>query len=251
VIDPFATPRRKIAHAKKKIADFEGESRRFFAQHPFSFLIEPDPNEPKHEVHKLRFNQSLPDSLSNLTADAVNGLRSSLDNLGYALAVVAGKTNPRHAAFPFAGSAGEFENALSGKSKDIPKVIYPLFRAYKPYKGGNNFLWALNEIAITDKHKLLSIQLGSMLGNMEAEGGFVSMPVNPIWDSLKKEIVVSTWAIGSNVKYKADFALSVIFDEIEIVDGEPVLRVLDYFANIVEDILLGIQAESRRLGIIN
>ena len=150
-----------------------------------------------------------------------------------------------------AGSAIECENGIKGRCKDIPGKIHPLFRAYQPYRGGNDFLWALNEVAITDKHKLLAIAVGSMLGNMVAEGGFVRMPVNQVWDSLKQEIELATWVAGSTVKYKAEFALFIAFDEIPVVGGEPVLRVLDYFANIVEDILLQIETEARRLGIVS
>lgn len=248
--DPFGICRRKIARAKKHIADLERETGLFFAEPPYSVVIDPDPDEPKREVHKLRFNRSLPDSIADLTVDAVQNLRSALDNVGYGLAVSAGGVNPRHTAFPFAGSAAEFENNMKGRCKDIPEEIHPLFRAYQPYRGGNDFLWALNEVSVTDKHKLLTIALGSLLGNMVGEGALVRMPINPIWDSLKQEIQLATCFAGSAVKYHAEFALFVVFDEIAIVGGEPILKVLHYFVDIAEDILSRIEAEARRLGIV-
>ncbi|MGD1104065.1 MAG: hypothetical protein ABSA59_18610 [Terriglobia bacterium] len=55
---------------------------------------------------------------------------------------------------------------------------------------------------------------------------------------------------GSAVKYHADFSLFVGFDEIEVVKNEPVLKVLDYFSDIVGHILLSIEGESKRLGLV-
>src|SRR3990167_3014086 len=125
VPDTFASSRRKIARAKEHIVYLERETGLFFAEPPYSVVVDPDPNEPKHEIHKLRFNRSLPDSLADLTADAIYNLRSALDNIGYGLAVSAGMVNPKYTAFPFAGSAIEFENGIKGRCKDIPGKIHP------------------------------------------------------------------------------------------------------------------------------
>jgi len=240
--DPLEVSRRKVARAKEHIADLEREWGLFCGPRPYSVVIEPDPDEPLHDVHKLKFNRSLPDTFANLTVDAVHNLRSALDNAGYGLAVSAGRTNPKHTAFPFAGSAAEFDNALKGRSKDIPEEIYPLFRAFQPYRGGNNFLWALNEVAITDKHKLLAVAIASLLGNVTGTGALVRMPINPVWDRLKQEIELVTCAAGHPVKYHAEFSLYLTFDEIPVAAGEPVLKVLDYFVEIVEEIFARIEA---------
>jgi hypothetical protein len=144
--DPFETSRRKIARAKVHIADLERETRVFFDARPYTVVVELDPEEPKHQVHKLKFDRPLPDSFAALTADAIHNLRSALDNVGYGLAVAAGRVNAKYTAFPFAGGVVEFDNSIKGRSKDIPEEIHAVFRAYKPYKGGNDFLWALNEV---------------------------------------------------------------------------------------------------------
>ena len=102
---------------------------------------------------------------------------------------------------------------------------------------------------ITDEHKLLTIGLGSLLGNMVGEGAFVHVPIDPIWDSLKHEIELATCITGSAVKYHAEFDLFVAFGEIAVVSREPVLKVLDYFVEIVEDIHTRIEEEVRRLAL--
>jgi hypothetical protein len=237
----FGTSRRKVERAKAHIAELEKETTLFFANRPYSVVIDPDPNSPIHEVHKLRFTKSLPDSFFDLTVDAVQNLRSALDNACYGLAIAAEKVKPRFAAFPFAGSKDDFDNAIKGRSKDVPEYIYPIFHGYQPYRGGNDFLWALSEVSNTDKHKLLTIGLGSLLGDVVGEGALVQMPINPTWDKLKHEIELATCLAGSAVKYRANFSLFVAFDEIPIVGGEPILKVLHYFVEIVEDILSHIE----------
>jgi hypothetical protein len=248
--DPFESSRRKVARAKEHIADLEREWVTFLATGPCSPFVEPDPNEPKHQLHKLRFSKPLPDSFANLTKEAVQHLRGALDNVGYGLAVSAGKASPRHTAFPFAGSAVEFDNAIKGRSKDIPEEICAIFRAYRPYRGGNDFLWALNEVAITDKHKLLNIAIASELGNVSGSGALVRMHVNPVWDGIKQEIELLSSATGHAVKYHIEFTLFIAFDEIAVVGGEPVLEILRYFVKIVEEIFVSLETEARRIGLV-
>jgi hypothetical protein len=83
------------------------------------------------------------------------------------------------------------------------------------------------------------------------EGGLVSIPVRPPWDRLKNEVELGTYISGKRTKYKMDFTLFVTFDEIPVIDGEPVLDVLHHFVSIVESILGALEAESRRLGYIS
>ena len=135
---PFEAAHRKVARAKEHISNLKGETFAFFQAHPYIRVTETDPEDPRREIHKLQFTKGLPDLFYALTSDALHNLRDSLDNAGFALAMAAGNTHPLHAAFPFGGSAAEFENSL-GRSKDIPKEFHSLFRSYGPYKGGTTF----------------------------------------------------------------------------------------------------------------
>jgi hypothetical protein len=86
---------------------------------------------------------------------------------------------------------------------------------------------------------------------MKGEGALVSMPINPIWDSVKQEIELARAVAGAAIKYHAEYALLVVFDEIPFVGGEPVLDVLNYFVRIVEEILSALETEARRIGLVN
>jgi hypothetical protein len=248
--DPFETSRRKLARAKEHIQNFGERMRSFLQSNPYRKVINPDPQRPEHDIHKIRFSKGLPDSLISSAADAIHNLRSALDGAVYGLAAGCGKVHPRYAAFPFSRSAVEFENNLKGGCKDVPKEIYPFFRALKPYKGGNDTLWSLNEVSNIDKHALLSIGLGSKLAGVTGKGGLVRMLVNPAWDRLKNEIELGTFVRGSGVQYKAKIALFIGFSEPEAIAGQPALRVLDECASEVERVVLALEVEARRLGYI-
>ena len=248
VAHSFDSARRKVARAREHIATLEVEVAAFFAAGPYIRVAEPDPRQPPLEVHKLRFTKDLPDQFATMTSDALHNLRDSLDNAGYALAVASGQTSPQNAAFPFAGSLPAFKNSL-GRCKDVPKEFHSVFEAYGPYKGGNDVLWALSKLAVIDKHKLLTIALNSQLGNVHGEGAIHHIPVNPTWDEAAREIEIFTSFVGQPVKIRIEIGLFLAFDDVPEVTGEPVLKLLDYFVELVEDILLRLDTEARRIGV--
>ncbi len=80
---------------------------------------------------------------------------------------------------------------------------------------------------------------------------FFSMPNPHFWDKAKNEMELFT--VGppaGDFKYEFDFTLFVAFNEIQVVEGEPVLGILGKLGSKVESILVGIEAEARRLGYV-
>ena len=218
---------------------------------PYERVIEPHPDKPDHVIHKIKMTKEIPAPIADITGDVVNNLRNALDNAGYAVAVASGKVDPKFTAFPFAGSVGQMANSL-GRSKDVPKEIQSLFCRFQPYLGGDDILWALNEICNGDKHKMV-IPIGTGIiragVGIEVMGKF-SMPNVHIWDRAKNEMELVTLGADAKFNYHFQFSFFVAFNNIQIVDGEPILGVLDQLVGRVERILVCIEAESRRLGII-
>ena len=130
-----------------------------------------------------------------------------------------------------------------------------MLRTYKPYKGGENLLFALNEVCTANKHKLI-IPIGSVTiaAGVSAEGtGFMSMPYpRPVWDSAKNEMELFTLHRSATAKFKCNFQFGVYiaFGEVGITSGKSAIPILDEFVSMVETILREIEAESKRLGII-
>jgi hypothetical protein len=247
---PFASSRQKFARAEKHFADLEREIEAFGQKQPYKRVTEPHPDKPGHFIFKIKMTEELPPVIADTTADIVSSLRSALDNAGYAIAVAAGVKEPKNSAFPFAGTLTQMPNAL-GRAKDIPEPIHSLFCGFQPYKGGNDLLWALNQVAITDKHKVVvPIGQGFVRNRASAQGrGFVSIPDPPVWDRTKNEMVILELGPGAECDYDFDFTFFVAFNEIALIDGKPILTILPQFGSIVERVLTAMEAECRRLKI--
>ena len=252
--DPFESSRRKIAWAKKNLANLNRRIDKFLSQkNLYTVFTEPDTHNPQHMVHKMRLVKQIPDGLSELTGNIIDDLRSALDHALFGIARI-GKsaTGPLNAYFPFAGDVSHFENNLRGRCKDIPVELWPLLRSYEPYKGGSELLFALNEVCGANKHGLLlPIGTATVTAETVIEGtGFWSMPAAPIWDWAKQEMELFT--TGPQPKLRANIRVGfyIAFSEIDSVAGKPAIPVLDDFVRMVQTILSEIEAECRRLGII-
>ncbi|HWZ31705.1 MAG TPA: hypothetical protein VNX18_10250 [Bryobacteraceae bacterium] len=248
--NPLESSHRKLARAEEHIRDLEGKINAFAWSNAYEKVIEPHPDKPDHLVHKIKLTKEIPESIVDVTADAVQNLRNALDNAGYAVAIAAGAVNPLNTAFPFAPSVDKLANVL-GRSKDIPEQIQSLFCGFQPYPGGNDLLWSLNEICVSDKHKMLiPVGTGVVRAGADVRGtGFFCMPNPHFWDRTKNEMELITLGPNAEFNYNFDFRLFVAFNDIKIVDGKPVLAVLYEIDSIVERILVAIEAEARRIKI--
>jgi hypothetical protein len=251
--DPFESPRRKLARAKEHIVDLEKKANAFFSSHQYTKVTEPDPT-GQYKLYKIRFNRPLPGNLADIAADAAQNLRDVLDHSGYAAAVASGRSKPLNAYFPFAGSADDLDNAIRGRCKDIPGDIAALFRTFRPYKGGNNLLWALNRIAVTNKHMLLApmaVSADMYFDDVIVRGSPSGLPTMigepPVWDRTKNDIMFLRLPSDANLKGNFRVSIFVVFHEVEIVGGQPVVGILNALAREVERILVTVEAETRRL----
>lgn len=254
VSDPFESSRRKIARAKNHLAEVKREIVGFLERCRCEPFAEPHPDKPNHFVCKMHLTEKLPEGISEAVGDCVNNLREALDHAMYALAVAAGCPKPRNAYFPFSGSSDDFERNLKGRCADVPKEIYPLLRSFEPYKGGSEALYALNSVCIANKHKLVYAMGGATLSaglKVSSTGGFVSMPYPaPLWNTDKNEMELATIGPGATLDGHFDFAKYVAFGEIEGVERREAIAVLGHFVDMVETIIGEIEAEARRIGVI-
>ena len=168
------------------------------------------------------------------------------------VAAASGKIVPREAYFPFAGDASKLDSAIKGRSKDVPQEIHPLLRSFQPYKGGNEILWTLNLLCIADKHKMITpIGTGIVRPGTNIRGtGFFDMPIPPVWDRSKQEVIFLTLGPEATFDYKFQFVLFIAFDEIGSVGGEPVRHILAQTIAEVEQTVAAIELEAKRLGLI-
>lgn len=246
----FKDSRLRWSRAKEHLVDLKRGIQSFFDTKPCTSLIEPDPD-GIHEVYKIRFTKTLPDELVVMTAEVIEHLRAALDLACYVSAkILSGANNPRNAHFPVAPDLANFKGKFKGKSKDIPEEIRPLFYSLKPYKGGNDLLWALNRIAGTNKHTML-VPVAFVRNRISVAGTFIGgeFPTfyGPNWDRCNEEIILFKSKLCSKGNYYGDVSVVIAFDEVEIVGGKPVETVLNDLVGEVDSILSAIEAETRRL----
>jgi len=255
--DAFAKPKSKLAWAKENLPpDLHQRIEGWLSLDPYAQVIEPDPQKPGWEIHKIKLVKPFPEAFGNLVGDVVGNLREVLDTAGYAIALALNNPDARNTAFPFASDVDHMASSI-GRAKDLPKEIQSLFCGFQPYRGGDDLLWALNELCNGKKHKIITT-MGTLMWRSRAfaqgRGRPFSMPDPHRWDSTKDEMVVlslgpivvpdATWDYGF------DFHPFVAIHEIAVVQGQPVLGVLYELCLKVESILKAIEAETRRLGIV-
>jgi hypothetical protein len=262
--DLFGSPRFMLDRGKHHVEELDARKAAFFSDKPWSRVVEKD-SDGVTDLHKIKFDRRVTDGLPGIVFDAANNLRSVLDQLGFAVAVAyTGDANPTSCKFPFGPTEGDMLNNAKGACKNLPPEIRDVFVGFSPYKGGNDLLWALNELANTPKHKLIvPVIIGgggstaiAPVGQVTVTDRFISyyqgpMRVHtPVWDSNKNEIVFMTVPNGQQFRYNANVTISVTFDNsIQIIGGKDPVQTLRLMAGIVERIFMTTEAECRRIGL--
>jgi hypothetical protein len=260
--DPFYSPKRRVASAQRHLRNMDTQCATFFQSKPYARIVEVDAD-GLTQLHKIKLVNDFPDEIGDLAADTVDNLRSALDQTGYAAAVAAKQPRLKKTAFPFGETPNDVENAIAGWSKDVPSEITAFFRGFEPYKGGKGGLWALNQLCISNKHNIVC-PVGTATSHMiftrpsvlkAPDHGSATMnlpfwtPSN--WDKTKNEIIIARVDPGGT--FDADFQLGfdVTFGDVPIFANQSAVGTLDALISVVESVVLGAEAECRRLGFIS
>lgn len=250
--DDFASPKSMLRRAKTQIAELDAQIKSFTKDEPWAHVVEKD-SDGVTNLHKIKFTDRLSDDLPHIVFEAANNLRAVLDQLGFAVAQLAGNPEPKSCKFPFGPTEVDMRNNSKGGCKDLPAEIRTLFEGFNAYSGGNNALWALNELANGPKHKTLyPVALGSagmFARNMSISGNF-SVPAIR-YDSANNEIVFLRVGLNAKVSYDVNVAFSVALDNVAgVVNGQHPVAALDAMRSEVESVLMATEAECRRIGLV-
>lgn len=252
---PLFSSRYSVEHAKRHLHKLESEIKAFFNTNPYVHVTELEAN-GSEEVRKIKLVKPMPEDLPGIAVDAINHLRSALDQAGFAVARAAGK-NGKSAHFPFGANLSEVQSRARGSSKDIPTAVFDIMVASKPYKGGNDFLWALNKICNTNKHEILVPVATAAAGfhgknvsyrKADTPGGTLTFkPL--IWDSVKNEVEYARLKGGGSLEGEFQFSFLIAIGKVEVIEGQPALEVFNAMASEVERVLVAIEGEARRSGL--
>jgi hypothetical protein len=237
----FTGSRLKIERAKKHINDLQSEIIAFSNSNFYTLSVEKHPN-TGNDTPKLTITKPSPEGLSLIIGDAIHNLHTALD-----LAVCEivrdklGSDSTRYVKFPFDKSRNQLVASLkSGKIAKASPGICNLILSMEPYEGGNYALYALHELDILDKHKLLipMIELSVILG-MSAKDDVGGHIVN--WNTMASP--ETEWlqiGLSGNVKIENHGeAIFVVFfgKESPFFAGRIVLHTLKEFVEIVDSII--------------
>jgi hypothetical protein len=252
----FHSPKLTLARADCHIDEFNEAVCRFNAERPWARFVDKD-TDAGRDLHKIRLIKDPPEILSCILFDATNNLRAVLDQLGYASAVAGKSPSLKSIKFPFGSTEEKFRNNVAGGCKDLPAEIRAIFERFKGYQGGNDPLWATNEIANANKHFALN---GLLIARPDAffsariEGhGTLQEIVSPGgagigWDAGKHEITLFAATPGSKADVHANVTASVTIDGIQIQGCDTAPSFLKAARDEVESVLMATEAECRRLG---
>jgi len=255
--DIFDSPKRMLRWSKQHIDKLEREIISFSHEKPWSIVSERGADGTT-DVFKVVFNRQLSDDLPHIVFDAANNMRTVLDQTAFAVAVqYTGNKSPKSAKFPFGPTETDMLNNERGGCKDLPQEVRSLFKSFKPYKGGNNALWALNELANTSKHKMLyPIGLGGGVTTFRPNGLMVlpGVPLEiqpPQWNREKHELIFAR--IGADAQFRGDFdvTFTVAFDEVdEVIRGQNPVVVLGVMVREVQEVLDLTEVMCRAVGLV-
>jgi len=158
VTDLTANSVLKVDRAKKHIADIRAAIQDL--QNSYASTVEQN---SKTGVVSLKYDSprasGIVKEIALIFGDAVHNLRTALDYVWVAAML---HINPavdiRHLKFPFRNSLQELDAALTGRQINItsPRLFDGMRTDIKPYSGGNDSIWRLHNLDISDKHLLLT-----------------------------------------------------------------------------------------------
>jgi hypothetical protein len=189
--------RAKIEWAKKHIRNLSVKKTALLRNNSYGATPEYYSDRDATVFYLDKFTAIDPD-IPMITGDAVHNLRSALDLLAWALYARRTKGKGTHIYFPIFETPKKYKSGSERKVEGISEADIEAITLLKPYKGGNDHLWGLHELDITDKHRLLItpvIAVGRVGIHVSAE--FVEREMRGLIRFNDKEVIERRTVVGS------------------------------------------------------
>jgi hypothetical protein len=235
---PFEGARLKIKRANHHIADIKSRVRSLIDA--YTVTIEKNTKTGHESVRYGLPDDDISIQIALVTGDAIHNLKTALD---YAWREVLTKFVPaavdNFAKFPVRKSRDDLEGALNGRKINVaaPNLFALIVSSIKSYKGGNDSLWAIHQLDIIDKHRLLlPVMNYTALQSIELENDAGEIIKGGTWATTQSTFFADIPS-GYHIKDKGQVAVTVIFGKGTPVDGMDVSDMLSTFAIVVLNII--------------
>jgi len=254
----FFSPKASLRAAHVKRNDLVAAVNEYFSVD--HYVTRTDIEADGTKAFKAVFTDSFPGEFYTLSSGMFGDIRESLDQTAVAVALLLNfsKTQRRKIYFPFASSKTAFETAVTEKCRGFPSEIIALFRAFKPYKGGNNPLWASNKVSNTKKHNWLAplgkIQVGHnvQFTTVMREPGIETMQtIEPAWNPAKNELTIAVGPNADQLDYNFQIVFDIAYCDVDpIIDGKRVVALFDKSLEGANALVSVVQDECVALGLL-
>lgn len=239
--------RQKVKRAEQHIRDFKTGLDSYIDARPYDIRIdvEADPLNPIVEIIRA---DPIPPDLRCVLGDAIHNLRAALDHLACALVRAKDGIVSPHTEFPILDDPitttkreARFQDKVQGMGKEAIDAI----RAIHPYHGGNDALWRLHRLDITDKHNMLVMAWGSItainglppISDQWNGDRWVSVPGIPLTLEKGQKFRIP----GAEVHKDTKFFAEIVFNEPNVAEGYPVVLGLAHFRAAVMKVVGNLQ----------
>jgi len=240
----FRSSRLKIERANQHINELASIFGFFLQTDFYRLSIEKDPQ--GMDVLSLQPVTALPPQAPLAIGDAVHNLRSALDHAAYEIVASSGATPSRDLAFPIASSREAVVGTLNGGEIEAAGgrgIIDLIVDTVRPYKGGNDALYSLHRLDITDKHHLV-IPVAALVGlrGVSAEDSnhniFQSMDLS-VGEGGRLNAIATSGTL--KITDYGHPAFAVMFGKDQPFEGEAVLPTLHQLTQLVAGIVQAIE----------
>lgn len=240
-------PKLKIERASAHIVDLRARVTDFLSASPLQLFTAPGPGQAE-ECIKVRATAEVPGNIAIICGEIVYALRSALDQAACALAIQNGYSDVSGTYFPVAGSKEEYESkGTRNKVTKLHQDAVTVIDSFKPYKGGNDLLWALNKLGNTDKHQMLIPMAAANLGTaMNLSGrslGIVehTFKVPKTWQPVGPEATIFIYPAGMQLDGDLTVLTDISFRDIASITGQPIANVLEGCVALTEQIIQNLE----------
>ncbi|WP_261997033.1 hypothetical protein [Stenotrophomonas sp. Ste96] len=248
-VAPMESPRYQLARAREKFQDIQAALAKYALTTPFAVVTEESPSTGMQKT-VLRRVKNTPIFVAAAVNDAFEPLRKALDQVGYAVAKAANMRG-KNCAFPFGDTEKEVRGRSTGVSRELPEEIFELMVSFRPYKDGDQQLWALNEIANTSKHRITKTFPGSLSGaslkdvSMSGTGSIMGP-----WNEGNGEMMIAEVTKDTSLVIgEITFSVHLVFGDIPVVCGQPIEPTFSYVESVVKNILDAVEAKAVEMGL--